>query len=930
MSNSAIVTIKVFPESGHHYTFVPIEKEILDKHPNIKRLCSAERSEWREVNHAWVRARFASKDGTPGIWVAVESNLGSIQRGSIYEPRRAMTEAEAAQHDHTNPSPYAALDDTRLPSEKEIVIRIPSPDDPKTDIDLARLQVIWTRPAGHPIEVDLVVDFGNTRTAVLALEKIASQNGKLSSVCRSIRFLSNGHDYEPFSGRKSDDTSAIVDSWFILHEPPFASLEPPLEKFRPRVEHAWTEEKVGGMFNSRMEKHHFCTERVPQMFVELSPVVFGDAAGAILGDLAIAAGGNYTLSSPKRYVWDSDPVGRDALQWWTMKLNRWNPKERDRSQLPKLAGSMLRFLPVDGRDWSLDAPPNEAADRAHRPQANPHMPSYPRADAMTWAALAILELAHRQITSEQWRKSNQEFVPRKLRNVLVTFPSGWSEQEISVYRVKWQKAIDILTLAHLRDRRSVLDGGDRPLLLMDLDEAVASQIPFIYSEIRRLGNVGENWIQLFGRGIGTAARVRVMTVDIGGGTTDVSVVEYGDTHEGDGVDLQAKLLFRDSSSVAGDTLARELIERVLLPTIGNAVAHDDAQKETFENLFSSPHHLAGEKAKWSRIVKLVFLPIIRQWLRDSSNDPPSFVCPETGDSWSPDRIMGAQGPLVDVGALRELNEIFTAAGLPELMDYSTPIAFAEDQLRLCIEDVFRPLINSLAKYVAAYEVDLVTLSGKPSELPQVKLILEDLLPIMPQRIIQAKNYPAGDWYPMTSDNRINDAKSVTAVGAALYQAIKNGQIDGWRITRVGSEEGFRNYWGSMPAKQNPSRFGKLLLTPDDEESAKKIQIGTRIGRKLLPSAAKPEQVYRLRWRNPDQWAGHGLNAFLNVTLRRQARERADQIEGLELVAVDGDVNGIPVKVQDLELQLCTLEEDEFWVDAGRFDVVWPNQNAHAW
>jgi hypothetical protein len=285
---------------------------------------------------------------------------------------------------------------------------------------------------------------------------------------------------------------------------------------------------------------------------------------------------------------------------------------------------------------------------------------------------------------------------------------------------------------------------------------------------------------------------------------------------------------------------------------------------------------------------------------------------------------------VDVGALRELNEIFTAAGLPELMDYSTPIAFAEDQLRLCIEDVFRPLINSLAKYVAAYEVDLVTLSGKPSELPQVKLILEDLLPIMPQRIIQAKNYPAGDWYPMTSDNRINDAKSVTAVGAALYQAIKNGQIDGWRITRVGSEEGFRNYWGSMPAKQNPSRFGKLLLTPDDEESAKKIQIGTRIGRKLLPSAAKPEQVYRLRWRNPDQWAGHGLNAFLNVTLRRQARERADQIEGLELVAVDGDVNGIPVKVQDLELQLCTLEEDEFWVDAGRFDVVWPNQNAHAW
>jgi len=930
MSKTDVVTIDVFPESGHHYTFVPIDKAILDKYPNIKKLCSAERSEWREVNHAWVRARFASKDGVPGIWVVVESNLGSHRRGSIYEPRRAMTEAEAGQQDLANPSPYAALDATRLPDDIEIEIRIPSPDEPKAMIDLARLKVVWKRPAGHPIEVDLVVDFGNTRTAVLALEKVASQNGKLSSVCRSIRFLRNGYDYEPFVGRKSDDTCAIVDSWFILHEPAFSNLEPPSEKFRTRMDMEIVEEKVGTMFSSKVEKRYFGTARVPQMFVELSPVVMGDTAREILGNLDIAAGGNYTMSSPKRYTWDGDPVGHDALQWWTMKLNRWNPKDRSsRSELPKLAGSMLRFLPVDGRDWPLNAPPNEAEDCAHRPQANPHTPSYPRAEAMTWAALSIIELAHRQITSEQWRKSNQEYVPRKLRNILVTFPAGWSEQETRVYRAKWQKAIHIFTLTHLQDRRSALEGGDRPELLMDLDEAVASQLPFIYSEIRRLGNVGENWIELFGRGRGTAGRVRVMTVDIGGGTTDVSVVEYGDEHEGDGVDLQTKLLFRDSSSVAGDSLVREIIERVLLPSIGAAITHDESLTQTFENLFSAPHQLAGEKAKWSRIVKLVFLPIIRQWLRDLSDG--RYGSPDTGDSWSPDRIMGTQGlPMVDEQALRELNDLFVAAGLPELMGYSTPIPYAEDQLRQCIEDVFRPLVQSLAKYVAAYEVDLVTLSGKPSELPQVKRILEDLLPILPQRIIQAKNYPAGDWYPMTSDNRISDAKSVTAVGAALYQAIKNGQIDGWRITRVDSEGGFENYWGSMPTTRNPFRFGKVYLKPGEHETTDRIQIGTRIGRKLLPSAAKPEQVYRLRWRNPDKWAGHGLNAFLNVTLRRQTRERADQVEGLELVAADGDINSQSVSVDDLELQLCTLEGDEFWVDTGRFEVFWQTQAANSW
>ncbi|MFL4214826.1 virulence factor SrfB, partial [Enterobacter mori] len=79
--------------------------------------------------------------------------------------------------------------------------------------------------------------------------------------------------------------------------------------------------------------------------------------------------------------------------------------------------------------------------------------------------------------------------------------------------------------------------------------------PFVYSEIRQLHNEGENWIELFGRGRGTSAKVRLMTVDIGGGTTDVSVVEYQDSFAGGGVDLKARLCFRDSSSTAGDALA---------------------------------------------------------------------------------------------------------------------------------------------------------------------------------------------------------------------------------------------------------------------------------------------------------------------------------------------------------------------------------------
>ena len=416
-------------------------------------------------------------------------------------------------------------------------------------------------------------------------------------------------------------------------------------------------------------------------------------------------------------------------------------------------------------------------------------------------------------------------------------------------------------------------------------------------------------------------------IDIGGGTTDISIVQYGDHLEGDGVNLEAELLFRDSSSVAGDTLTKEIIDCVLLPWLGSRFAADPGQTSAFENIFKRTDLLPGPKARWSRIVKLVLLPIVRQWLKDLPRG--SFECPLTGAPWSPDRILGAEGRLVDPGALAEFNQFCRESGLKEelngidLLGESDPIMCEPANVAQCIDRVFKPLIFSLAKYVTAFDVDVVTLSGKPSELPQVKALLERVLPILPQRIVQAKDFPAGDWYPMSSDTRIHDAKSVTAVGAALYQAIYNGRIPRWSIKRLGSGKIGDNYWGSMPAKVQPDRFGRLYLSPGESEATHPILIGTCIGRKLLPSAAKPEQVYRLRWKDRDKWVGVPQNATLHVTLSRVLGAVADETESLKITAVEGNAGGKPVSLDDVELQLCTLDGDEFWMDNGRFEVVWP-------
>jgi hypothetical protein len=928
-----VLQVRVFPESGHHYAFAALSRGLLAAQPTLRTLCEQERVAWRELDQPWLRGRFGMNEGIHGMWICFESNLGDITRGSVYEPQRSYHPQEAAEHDSSNPSPYAAISPTRLPDGVEsipIMIELGG-----KDLKIAELEIVWQQPMGIDRDVDLVVDFGNTRTVVLAIEHNQSMAGKLSTLCHNIRFSRRGAEYAKHSDPKLEDSCAIADSWFILHEPVFAGFDPPSDGFTGTTEIFKTETLLveGLLRKQRSELHYSGIKRVPQMFVELSPVVMGDSARETLSNLDLSEGGNYTLSSPKRYVWDTDSLDVSGRTWWCMFPNRYSSHSRLASRLPGLKGSMLRFLPLDRREWTIDNPPNEDADLARRPTATPAAAVYPRGDAMIWAALGIIELAYRQITSEQWRAGNDPFIARTLRRVLVTYPSGWTTQETEAYRVKWQKAIDIFTLGHLRNRRSKEDGGDRPQLIMDLDEARASQLPIIYSEIIALGNQGENWIELLGHGSGTDAKVRVMTVDIGGGTSDISIIEYRDALSGNGVDLEAKLLFRDSSTTAGDTLAKEVIESVLLPALGSRFHGNDEQMTAFENILRAPPKGVAEIAKWSRIVKLVFLPVIRQWLKDLSE---GRVASADGTRWSPDRIMGAESRLVDAGALEEFNSICRVVLDVDVMPDEEPIFHDTERLHQCVDEVFRPLVQSLAKYVSAFGVDMITLSGKPSELPQVKKLLENNLPILPQRIIQAKNYAAGMWYPMSSNGLIGDAKTVTAVGAALYQAIQCGLISGWNIKRLDEDaasHAFPYYWGKMPNENTPWKFDPLYLDPyitneavgdslpGKDSVTTVMQVGTRIGRKILPSTAKPEQVYRLRWNDRAKAMAAGFSANESVIL---TIERATDPTALKrLVNYQARDGRSLKKAGGLELQPCSLEEEEFWVDSGRFDIAWP-------
>lgn len=893
--------LNLFPDTGHHYFFIQ-SNGANSVHEYLT-------ESWTRVDtkNPWILARRGKKDGEHGIWVCVETNQGGINRSRFYDEGTEKGEGVAPAESLT---PYVSPSKAgELPPCKMNFVE-----------DNVFLNIEWQKEGGQdPLDVDLVVDFGNTRTTALVLEnKYEVGREKLVDCCKPLLFLHRGEEFEGESVEERNNENMarkIVDSWFVLREPEFAAREKGLliSRYNVRAEERktfWGKKKVSVW---REEKY------MPQMFVEVSPLVLGAECEERLRNADLEKGEFFTMSSPKRFLWDSDvTVGREGNMEWGMLS--WKTE----SKVKPLAGTICRYTYENGKDWDIDHPP--FADTVDRPTENPQHPGFPRREAMVWAALSILENAYREITSFKWRERDVRGITRRLKTISLTFPSGWVADELKAYVRAWNRAADIFALTHFENAKA-----SRPEIRLEVDEAVASQLPFVYSEISRLSSDSSvaSWIQLFGKG----EVVRVMTIDVGGGTMDVSVVEYRDRYAGDctiaGNHLDYKLLFRDCNTNAGDNAVKCIIERLVLPGIWDccdSLNGDEEKKEQFKAFWEKVPAQAADREKRSRITKLVFLPISRKWLACLSEQTDKYIKNDEGDCRSIDELVGAEAEeaLQDLEAM--LKETFGGDDDEAILDRSKPFpGLDRDVMKQCLVDALTPGIAPIADFVAALDVDIVTLSGKITEIPEVQKLVIGRLPLPEQRIVSMKNYMAGNWYPMAKGGRIADAKTVTVVGAALLRAFRNKLIDGWSIRSLAEEKPLPNYWGVMPANKRISGFQgrKHILNPEENESgAFRMLVGGRIGRLATPSQdSRPEQVYELRWKKTELRKKNEENTQVVVVFSRTMNEYG---EGLMLKSVHEIESGKDVK-DEVELKLCTMERERFWADEGIFSICFKDK-----
>ena len=514
---------------------------------------------------------------------------------------------------------------------------------------------------------------------------------------------------------------------------------------------------------------------------------------------------------------------------------------------------------------------------------------------MTWMLSGILEEAWRQANSNI--EEEGEFKPRKLRRVVATFPSGWSNIELNAYKARWQEAVNIFHLTNNPPGASVPD------VVFPIDEAVASQLPIIFSGIEQLGGGGGSYVKLMGRTVGDSAHMRAMNLDIGGGTTEISIIEYQTKGTGRMVDLNTSVLFKYSSSKAGDELVKQIISSIILPQLGSAdnSSQEALIRQAVENKMCKEEKIAA-RMKRVTFVRMVLIPWATRVLQEMSSAGNLDLSPQS------------------LGITLQLwNEFLSWAGIP-LKAHQFLIQIQRSWVIRLIAEVFGELVDLLADCAAAFDVDVVILSGKPSELCELRELILRRLPVPPYKIISSKNFHAGSWYPFEEDGCIADAKSVTVTGAALARAIDLTMISGWKLTAKLESSGSVAYqWATLNPRNKRMDmllFGESELVSDGMQ----VIIGEIIGRTIdAAKATIPEPIFRLVWVDADQ---AGCGTTLNgVSFRRSDLGLNAVIEvNPDSKIIDSTGKSVLASALTLELR-PTWDDGDYWMDTGCIDMI---------
>lgn len=606
-----------------------------------------------------------------------------------------------------------------------------------------------------------------------------------------------------------------------------------------------------------------------------------------------------TLSGPKRYLWDDRQIDE-----------RWHFAQKLNDEHRPIFGRILKYVPEESAGTFLrEDGPQTPADPRYAPRA-----------MMMFALVEILCQAYAQINGAEYRMyQGKEGNPRVLRHLVITYPSAMREEERHVYEALVRSAV-LLTCHVLNippEQRPNYNAQTQqfdPFLFVD--EALAAQMVFVFQEVQgRFGGSMEELVSVYGHEQKT---LRVASVDIGGGTSDVMIAEYEDKLPGTGTSLSIKKLFQDGVSIAGDEVCRAIVEDVIFPQILQQLPTAQS-KSRLLHLFGEGD--AGHGSAWrtlrARLVPYLWLPLARCYWAIAEGHALRDHTPER--HYMVSTIFETFGlPPISPAILGEANrfleqEVEAFPGFENLF-----FRFDARAVEAAIERVLREPLRRYADILAQFDVDLLVLAGRTAALPCIKRLFMTEMPVSPPRVRPMARYRVGEWYPSKwkDQGHVRDPKSTVTAGAAVLHLASRNRLPGFLIDAIAEAPLAPIYGLYQDTEPHIARSNELFTDPGPNGTSPPFVYthGMRIGfRNVDSQEMEGSPLFEVRPANTEVEAAL-LEDRVAITF---GRTRAGHIQIASVKSQKGQYQFEP---KDFVLRLKTAGFDKYWLDTGVFEA----------
>jgi hypothetical protein len=663
------------------------------------------------------------------------------------------------------------------------------------------------------------------------------------------------------------------------------------------------------------------------------------------------------LSSPKRYLWDKKP-----------QPDSWRVS-------PSTVQSGESSVAVDGPFTALV---NNSGEAIHRiiPEELEREPDkgilslnafYARGNLASFALGEIFVQAITMMNSpmHRLRRPVNAELPRRLRRIILTTPTAMSLQERSILKEQAESARDmayvsmgLASIDYLADGKAIVVYGPDaalnkaeqrsagPEVALQWDEATATAAVYLYTEIAQNYSGGARTFFDTVRSPENAAdpacsdSLRVATLDIGGGTTDLVVISV--TAEGQGTNLTLTPFqeFREGFNLAGDdALLRVVREHVIAPIRARLEREGlgDRAGALLEQLLGGDHgeKQAIEYVRRQQFAAQVAAPIALGLLEVYESFDPLSPQPSQQRSFN-SFFTNESRPAEDL--LEHFNAAVVKRGLTGFRLQDTVFEVSAVHLDLTVRSVFVEMLRSLGEVIHRYRADLLILSGRTSRLPAVRALLEECGGLPTHRVISLHQFRVGSWYPFRDDRAtVGDPKTTAAVGAMICH-LGSGRLENFNLlSDLLRPRSTARYFGKL------SDDGRLLsedvhfsdldldnpgyeLPELPEEELLEFHGPMPLGFRQLSVAWWPgTRLYYMDFANREATERLQGKMPLRVRFKRKGgRTVSDPRTGEEWVREPGldidaifDSQGMQVKTQLLCISLQTLDKPRgYWLDTG--------------